>query len=170
MSARLPRAFAGFGCKFIALGFTADRTTAARTKEAVVTSLCIQAWVLPLIGIRSALAHSEIMELLEVLHFLGNSYRLASVSSSVVYGRSTFDFRRAFAAGTVCNCVKRLKRQCIGSAEKLQPGRGTVPVANDRGAVAPAAITAGRNFGSGVISLDKPEICEGQLPRVQFAE
>ena len=43
-----------------------------------MTSLCIQAWVLPLIGIRSALAHSEIMEMLEALDFLGNSYRLAS--------------------------------------------------------------------------------------------
>jgi hypothetical protein len=146
------------------------------------------------------------MELLEAVHILGNSYRLGSsgVSSSVVYGRFTFDFRRAFAAGTVCNLasrrsvlqalrnvltrnatppsvcaigarkgalqaratlrvcslrivglapgrgseglmsderVKRLKRQYIGSAERLQRGRGAVPVVNDRGAVAPAAIT-----------------------------
>ena len=122
----MPRAFAEFGCKFIALGFMADRITAARTKEAVMTSLCIQAWVLPLIGIRSALAHSEIMEMLEVLDFLGNSYRLASSggSSSVVYSRFTFDFCRAFAAGTACNLASR--RSALQALRNVRTRNATV--------------------------------------------
>jgi hypothetical protein len=68
-----------------------------------MSSLGLQAWVQLLNGIRTAFGHSEFMELFEVLHVLCNSYRLASsgVSSSIVYGRFTVDFFKAFVAGIV---------------------------------------------------------------------
>lgn len=74
-----------------------------------MTGLGIQAWVLSLIGIRSALAHRELLEMLEVLHILGNSYRLASMGagSTVLYGRFTFDFCRTIAAGRARSFVSR---------------------------------------------------------------
>jgi hypothetical protein len=74
-----------------------------------MTGLGIQTWVLPLIGIRSALAHSELMEVLEVIHIVGNSYRLASlgVNSGIVYGRFTLDFCRTVAASIVWNVASR---------------------------------------------------------------
>ena len=51
-----------------------------------MTGFGIQAWLLSSIGIRTAFVHREIMEILELLHILGNSYRLASlgVGSAVV--------------------------------------------------------------------------------------
>jgi hypothetical protein len=56
--------------------------------------------LLPLIGIRSALAHHEIMEMLEVLHALGNAYRLASsgMNLGAVYARFALGFCRAIPA------------------------------------------------------------------------
>jgi hypothetical protein len=62
-----------------------------------MTGLGIQAWVLSSIGIRSALLYCQAMEVLDILHVLGNSYRLASfgVYSGAVYGRFIFDFCRA---------------------------------------------------------------------------
>lgn len=70
-----------------------------------MTGLGVQAWLLSSIGIRSALAHREVMEMLEVLHMLGNSYHLASlgVSSAVVYGRFTLGFCRTIVVGAACN-------------------------------------------------------------------
>ena len=78
-------------------------SAAARTREPVMTGLGIQAWGLLLIGIRSAFAHHEIMEMLEVLQILGNSFRLASVGvgSSLVYARFTFNFCRAIASAVL---------------------------------------------------------------------
>jgi hypothetical protein len=64
-----------------------------------MTGLGLQT-VLSLIGIRSALAHHEIMEMLEVLHALGNAYRLASsgMNLGVVYARFTLNFCKAIPA------------------------------------------------------------------------
>jgi hypothetical protein len=64
-----------------------------------MTGIGLQA-VLPLIGIRSALAHHEIMEMLEVLHAFGNSYRLASsgMNLGVVYARFALGFCRVIPA------------------------------------------------------------------------
>jgi len=58
-----------------------------------MTILGIQT-LLPLVGIRSAFAQHEIMLILQVLHVLGNSYRLATLGSSsiVAHGRFTLGF------------------------------------------------------------------------------
>ena len=50
--------------------------------------------ILPLLGIRPGLAYYQVMEMLAILHALGNCWRLASsgVCSSVVCGRFTFGF------------------------------------------------------------------------------
>ena len=84
-----------------------------------MTGLGIQAWVLPLIGVRSALLYCHVMEVLDALHVLGNSYRLASlgVGSAAVYGRFILDFCRAAATSAVedgwplwgrrCNSLER---------------------------------------------------------------
>jgi hypothetical protein len=96
----------------------AIRAAAARAKEAVMTGLGLQAWLLSLIGIRAALAHREYLEILEVIRILGNSYRLASlgVGSTVVYGRFTLDFCRVIAAGIARNLSSRHSvQQAIGS-------------------------------------------------------
>jgi hypothetical protein len=65
-------------------------------REPVMTGIGLQV-VLPLVGIRATLAHHEIMEMLEVLHALGNSYRLASSGTGlgVGYARFTLGFCRA---------------------------------------------------------------------------
>ena len=70
-----------------------------------MTALGIHAWLLSSIGIRTAFVHREIMEMLELLHALGNSYRLASlgVGSALVYGRFTLGFCRTVVIGAVCN-------------------------------------------------------------------
>jgi hypothetical protein len=67
-----------------------------------MTGLVIQTWVLPLIGVRSALVYCQVMEVLDALRVLGNSYRLASlgVCSAAVYARFIFDFCRAAAASS----------------------------------------------------------------------
>ena len=77
--------------------------------ELVMTGLGIQAWVLTLLGIRSAFAHKEIAMALEIIHALGNSYRLASsgVISSVAYGRLATIFCRAAVVGLLKNLVPR---------------------------------------------------------------
>ena len=64
-----------------------------------MTGVGLQA-VLPFIGTRSAFAHHEVMEMLEVLHALGNSYRLASsgIGLGVVYARFMLGFCRAIIA------------------------------------------------------------------------
>lgn len=74
-----------------------------------MTGVGIQAWVLALLGIRSAFAHQEIAAAIEMLHVLGNSYRLASsgVVSGAVYGRFTFGFCRAVAVAVVDHLASR---------------------------------------------------------------
>jgi hypothetical protein len=74
-----------------------------------MTGLGIQAWLLSVIGIRTAFVYREIMEMLEVLHILGNSYRLASlgVGSAVVYCRFTLAFCRTVVAAVACNLTSR---------------------------------------------------------------
>lgn len=56
-------------------------------------------WILALICARSVLTHREIMELIEVLRILGNSYRLASsgLGSGLLYVRFAFYFCRTIA-------------------------------------------------------------------------
>lgn len=70
-----------------------------------MTALGIHAWLLSSIGIRTAFFNREIMEMLELLHALGNSYRLASlgVGSALVYGRFTLGFCRTVVIGAVRN-------------------------------------------------------------------
>jgi len=66
-----------------------------------MTGVGLQA-ALPFIGSRSAFAHHEVMEILEVLHALGSSYRLASsgIGLGVVYARFTLAFCRAILAAS----------------------------------------------------------------------
>ncbi len=80
-----------------------------------MTGLGIQAWLLSLIGVRTAFVHREIMEVLELLHILGNSYRLASlgVGSAVVYGRFTLGFCRTVVVGAACNLASRWPLQVL---------------------------------------------------------
>lgn len=74
-----------------------------------MTGLGIQVWLMSLIGIRTALVHREIMEMLEVFHILGNSYRLASlgVGSAVVYCRFTLAFCWTVVVIAACNLTSR---------------------------------------------------------------
>lgn len=66
-----------------------------------MTSAAALTWVLSLIGIRSTLAHHEIMEMIEVLRALGNAYRLACSGggSGLLYVRFMYNFCRALAVG-----------------------------------------------------------------------
>jgi len=74
-----------------------------------MTGLGIQAWLLPLIGVRSALLYCHVMEVLDAFHVLGNSYRLASlgVGSAVVYCRFTLAFCRTVVVVAACNLASR---------------------------------------------------------------
>ncbi|MBR0782181.1 hypothetical protein [Bradyrhizobium iriomotense] len=66
-----------------------------------MSSVGIQPLLLQLIGIHSALAHHEIMGLLEIARGLGASYRFASSDpgAGVFYGRVTLSFCKLIAAG-----------------------------------------------------------------------
>lgn len=66
-----------------------------------MTSAATLTWVLSLLGIRSTLAHHEIMEVIEILHALGNAYRLACSggASGFLYVRFMYNFCRAMAVG-----------------------------------------------------------------------
>lgn len=61
----------------------------------------IQGLLLQLLGIHSAMAHDEIMGLLEIARGLGTSYRFASSEpgSGAFYGRVTLSVCRLIAAG-----------------------------------------------------------------------
>ncbi|WP_027571572.1 hypothetical protein [Bradyrhizobium sp. WSM1743] len=63
----------------------------------------LQALLLPLLGIHSALAHHELMGLLEIARVLGASYRFASSGSGLgaLYGRFTLNFCRIVVGGVV---------------------------------------------------------------------
>ena len=91
-----------------------------------MTGFGIQAWLLSSIGIRTAFVHREIMEILELLHILGNSYRLASlgVGSAVVYGRFTLGFCSAVVTAAICNLASLKQRTCAGSIQSgnIKPG------------------------------------------------
>jgi len=84
-----------------------------------MTGFGIQAWLLSSIGIRTAFVHREIMEILELLHILGNSYRLASLGggSAVVYGRFTLGFCRTVAVGAVCHLASRCRFRQLAAFE-----------------------------------------------------
>ena len=78
----------------------------AGRNELLMTGSGIHAWVvLSLIGGRSAFAYQEIAPILEIIHVLGNSYRLASsgLVSSVLCGRFAMGFCRAVVIGVVSN-------------------------------------------------------------------
>ena len=81
-----------------------------------MTGFGIQAWALCLIG-RSASAYQEIAPMLEMIHVLGNSYRLASSSmgSSVLYGRFALRFCRAAVLGVVGNFASRRLRHVLAT-------------------------------------------------------
>ncbi|MBR1132195.1 hypothetical protein [Bradyrhizobium iriomotense] len=66
-----------------------------------MSSVGIQALLLSLLGIHSALTHHEIMALLAIVRGLGASYRFASSEpgAGVFYGRVTLSFCRLIAAG-----------------------------------------------------------------------
>ncbi len=66
-----------------------------------MTSAATLTWLLSFIGIRSALAHHEIMETIEFLHALGNAYRLACSGggSGLFYVRFMYNFCKALAVG-----------------------------------------------------------------------
>jgi hypothetical protein len=84
----------------------------ART-SLVMTGAGIQVWVLCLMGLRSAHAYQEIAPVLEVMHVLGHSCRLASLGagSSVLYGRFALGFCRALLIGVVGDFASRHLRQ-----------------------------------------------------------
>ncbi|WP_315766994.1 MULTISPECIES: hypothetical protein [unclassified Bradyrhizobium] len=65
-----------------------------------MSSVGVQALMLPLIGIHSVLTRHELMGLLEMARALGNSYRLAASEpgSSVLYGRFTLNFCKTIVA------------------------------------------------------------------------
>jgi hypothetical protein len=65
-----------------------------------MTGLGVQI-LLPLVGIRSAFAQHEIMEILEIVQALGNAYRLASsgASLSCFCGRFALGFYRSVLTG-----------------------------------------------------------------------
>jgi hypothetical protein len=77
-----------------------------------MTGSGIQAWVLCLIGIRSASAYQEIAPMLDMIQVLSNSYRLASsdAGSSILYGRFAIGFLRAAVIGAVWKFASRRLR------------------------------------------------------------
>jgi hypothetical protein len=62
-----------------------------------MTSVGIQAFMLSVAGVHSALTHHELIRMIEITRILGNSYRLASSGpgSSLLYGRLAVNFCRA---------------------------------------------------------------------------
>lgn len=66
-----------------------------------MSSVGMQALLLPLLGIHSALAHHELMGLFEIGRVLGASYRFASSEpgSGALYGRFTLNFCRMIVGG-----------------------------------------------------------------------
>jgi hypothetical protein len=90
-----------------------------------MTGLGIQAWLLPLIGVRSALLYCHVMEVLDAFHVLGNSYRLASlgVCSPAVYGRFILDFCVAFATSVADRLRKATASSALRQAVQLADGR-----------------------------------------------
>lgn len=82
-----------------------------------MTGSGIHAWVLPLIGGSSAFLYQEIAPMLELIHVLGNSYRLASsgLVSSILYGRFAMGFCRAVVIGAVGNFASRRLRHALAT-------------------------------------------------------
>ena len=66
-----------------------------------MSGIGIQALLLPLLGIHSALTHQELMGLFEITRGLGTSYRFASSEpgAGALYGRFTLNFCRIVAGG-----------------------------------------------------------------------
>lgn len=111
----------------------AVHSVAVTPDELVMTGLGIQAWVLTLLGIRSAFAHQEIAMALEIIHALGNSYRLASsgVISSVAYGRLAMIFCRTAVAGLLADLLSRQNLLRIGIAMSRHGGRSPIDLMSD---------------------------------------
>lgn len=70
-----------------------------RTREPDMMTASVLTSILALIGVRSVFTHREIMELIELLRILGNSYRIASsgVGSGLLYVRFALYFCRTIA-------------------------------------------------------------------------
>lgn len=66
-----------------------------------MTGVGMQALLLPLLGIHSALAHHELIGLYEIARILGASYRFASSQpgSGALYGRFTLNFCKVIVGG-----------------------------------------------------------------------
>ena len=66
-----------------------------------MSGIGMQALLLPLLGIQSALVHHELMGLFEIARVLGASYRFASSGSGLaaLYGRFTLNFCRIIVGG-----------------------------------------------------------------------
>jgi hypothetical protein len=66
-----------------------------------MTNPGILTWMLALTGVRSASAHHEIMETIELFRALGTSYRLAcaEVGSTWLHLRLTLSFLKTITAG-----------------------------------------------------------------------
>lgn len=79
----------------------------------------IQTWAPPLIGCGAAFAHQNVAPMLEMIHVLGNSYRLAcsGLVSSVLYGRFATAFCRAtFLVAAAGNSASRRPCQPLCSS------------------------------------------------------
>lgn len=91
-----------------------------------MTGSGIQAWVLCLIGVRSA--YQEIAPMLEMIHVLSNSYWLASsgVGSSALYGRFAIGFCRALLIGVAGNFASRHLRHASATlGARFSPSRSS---------------------------------------------
>lgn len=66
-----------------------------------MSGIGMQALLLPLLGIQSALVHHELMGLFEIARVLGASYRFASSGSGLtaLYGRFTLNLCRIIVGG-----------------------------------------------------------------------
>ena len=88
-----------------------------------MTGLGIHAWVLTLFGIRSALVHQEIATALEIVHVLGNSYRMASSGTvpGAVCSRLAITLCKAAVAGLVDRLAAQRTLRSGGAFETIAP-------------------------------------------------
>lgn len=88
-----------------------------------MTGLGIHAWILTLLGIRSAFMHQEIATALEIAHVLGNSYRMANSGtvSGAVCSRIAMTFCKAAVAGLVDRLAAQRTLRSGGVFETIAP-------------------------------------------------
>lgn len=88
-----------------------------------MTGLGIHAWFLTLLGIRSAFVHQEIATMLEIVHVVGNSYRMAcsGTASGAVCSRLVMTLCKTAVAGLVDDLAARRKSRRDGMFETIVP-------------------------------------------------